>query len=226
MKGRQRMENIQRTYLPAAGRNWALPFYDPLVKLLGLGAARRTLVDQANLQPIHHVLDVGCGTGTLPVLVKRLHPSVEVVGLDPDPKALARGRRKAQRAAVFVQFDQGFSDGLPYPEASFDRVFSSFMFHHLESEDREKMLRETGRVLKPEGSLHMVDFAGLESHGHGLLARILHSSERLKDNSDIRVLELMKAAGFEHPQKVKDEVVLLGHLRVIYYQASMLKSAS
>ena len=37
----------QRTYLPAAGHDWALPLYDPLVKLLGLNATRRVLIEQA-----------------------------------------------------------------------------------------------------------------------------------------------------------------------------------
>jgi len=68
------MNDIQRTYLPAAGRDWALPLYDPLVKLLGGDAARRTLFDQAAVQCAHRVLDVGCGTGTLAMLIKRLHP--------------------------------------------------------------------------------------------------------------------------------------------------------
>jgi len=45
-----------------------------------------------------------------------LSSNVEVVGLDPDPKALARARRKGQRATLSIQLDQGFSDELPYPE--------------------------------------------------------------------------------------------------------------
>jgi len=36
-----------RTYLPAAGRDWLLPLYDPIVKLLGGEAARKVLIDQA-----------------------------------------------------------------------------------------------------------------------------------------------------------------------------------
>jgi ubiquinone/menaquinone biosynthesis C-methylase UbiE len=47
------------------GRDWMLPLYDPLVKLLGGDAARRALLDQTLIQPGHRVLDVGCGTGTL-----------------------------------------------------------------------------------------------------------------------------------------------------------------
>src|SRR5262245_50743482 len=126
------MEETRKTYLPAAGRDWMLPLYDPLVKLLGGDAARRALLDQALIQPGHSGLDVGCGTGTLVVLIKRLHPDVNVIGLDPDPRALARARRMAAPAAVSAQFDQGFSDALPYTNASIDRVYSSFMFHHLQ----------------------------------------------------------------------------------------------
>src|ERR671923_2521622 len=114
------MEQIQKTYLPAAGHDWLLPLYDPLVKLLGGAVARRTLLNHALIRSGHRVLDIGCGTGTLVVLIKRLHPDVDVVGLDPDPKALGRARRKAERASVPVQLDRGFSDALPYPDASVD----------------------------------------------------------------------------------------------------------
>jgi ubiquinone/menaquinone biosynthesis C-methylase UbiE len=71
------------------------------------------------------------------------------VALDPDPKVLARARRKAESQRVTVQFDQGFSDELPYPGGWFNRVFSSFMFHHLPAEVREKTLREARRALGP-----------------------------------------------------------------------------
>ena len=156
---------------PAAGHDWLLPLDDPLVKLLGGDTARRILLDQATVRPGHRVLDIGCGTGTLAMLIKRLHPDVDVVGLDPDPKALTRAKRKAERSAVSIRLDQGFSHELPYPEASFDRVFSTFMFHHLMVDDREKTLYEVRRVLTPGGSLHMLDFVGTEASSHGPLAR-------------------------------------------------------
>src|SRR5207244_1354877 len=137
-----------------------LPLYDPIVKLLGGDAARRALLEQAALRPGQRVLDVGCGTGTLATLIKQLYPDVEVVGLDPDPKALARARRKAARAGVSIQFDQGFGDELPYPEAWFDRVLSSFMFHHLPPDQKGKTLRAIRRVVKPGGESYMLDFEG------------------------------------------------------------------
>jgi ubiquinone/menaquinone biosynthesis C-methylase UbiE len=93
-----RIEDIsegRRSFLPAAGHDWFLPFYDPFVKLLGGDRARSALLDQATIRAGQRVLDVGCGTGTFAVLIKRLHPIVDVVGLDPDPKALDRAMRKA-----------------------------------------------------------------------------------------------------------------------------------
>ena len=118
------MAETPRTYLPAAGHDWLLPLYDPVVKLLGSESAHRQLLEQAGIRPGHRVLEIGCGTGNLALLVKRLQPGAEVVGLDPDPKALARARRKAEREVLSVQLDRRFADMLPYPDGSFERVLS------------------------------------------------------------------------------------------------------
>ena len=211
------MVESSRTYLPAAGRDWRLALYDPFVKLLGGDAARRVLLDEAALRPGQRVLDVGCGTGTLATLIKQLHPEVEVVGFDPDPKALARSRRKAARAAVSVQFDQGFGDELPYADASFDRVFSSFMFHHLPAEEKGSTLRAVRRVLKRGGEFYMMDFEG--PHGvHGLLSRVLHAKKTLLDNVEGRVLTLMRQSGFSDAKNTGRRSMFLGG--VAYYRAS------
>lgn len=215
------MEETRRTYLPAAGHDWTLPLYDPVVKLLGGDRARRALVDQAAIRPGQRILDIGCGTGTLVVLIKRLYPDVDVVGLDPDPKALARGRRKAERASARIQFDRGFADELPYTEASFDRVFSSLMFHHLGRDEKEKTLREARRVLRPGGILSLLDFAGPEAGADGFLARLVNFSRHLRDNSEGRILALMSQAGLACPRRVSRGAMLFGLARINYYQASV-----
>ncbi len=208
----------RRSYLPAAGHDWLLPLYDPLVKLAGGDRARRALFDQAALRPGHRVLDVGCGTGSFAAMIKCVHPEVEVAGLDPDPKALARASRKAEQGALSIRFEQGFSDRLPYPDASFDRVFSSFMFHHLPAEEKEPTLREVRRVLAPGGSFHLLDFGGPEAGVHGLLTRLIHSHERLKDNAEDHVVSLMKRAGLADARNVGHRAMLFG--RIAYYTAS------
>ncbi len=132
--------------------------------------------------------------GHFATLLKQRHPSVEVIGLDPDPKALARARRKAERSGVSVRFNQGFADTLEYPAAAFDAIFSSFMFHHLEGDVREKSLREVCQVLKPRAAFYLLDFDVSQSAaGRGPFS-LIHSSERLRDNSESRILSLMDGA--------------------------------
>ena len=144
---------------------------------MGFDRSRQELISQANVKPDHHILDIGCGTGTFVVLLKRQFPAAQVIGLDPDPKALRRAQSKVRRAAVSVQLDRGFSDQLPYQKESFDRVFSSFMFHHLDEQEREKTLKEVLRVLKPGGSFHLLDFTANDG-AHGFLDRLFHSHAR------------------------------------------------
>jgi ubiquinone/menaquinone biosynthesis C-methylase UbiE len=207
-----------REFVPAAGHDWLLPFYDPVQWLLGGDAARAELIEHARLAPGQRVLDIGCGTGSLIVAIASQHPDVEVVGLDPDPKALARARRKCAQRALSVQLDQGFSDALPHPDACFDRVFSSFMFHHLDGETKRRTLAEVRRVLRPGGALHLLDFGGEADHGEGRLARLLHSAEHLHDNFAGRIPALMDRAGFADPGEVGHRISWLG--RITHYRGS------
>jgi ubiquinone/menaquinone biosynthesis C-methylase UbiE len=208
-----------REFVPAAGRDVFLPLYDPIVSLMGFDSARRELISGTAVEPVHHVLDIGCGTGTLVVELKRRYGPAQVVGLDPDPQALRRARIKAARAAVSVQFDQGFAGELPYKQDSFERVFSSFMFHHLDKQERENMLREVLRVLKPGGSFHLVDFITADT-SPGFFDRLFRAHAQMKDNSDERILDLMRHTGFTNAVKIKEGTMLFGLLRTAYYQAA------
>jgi ubiquinone/menaquinone biosynthesis C-methylase UbiE len=117
------------------------------------------LVRQADIQQTHRVLDVGCGTGTLAILIKQAQPQAEVVALDPDPEVLTIARRKSTKSGHQLTFHQGFASSLPFPDDSFDRVLSSFVFHHLTLQDRRLALSEVLRVLRPKGKFCLVDFA-------------------------------------------------------------------
>jgi ubiquinone/menaquinone biosynthesis C-methylase UbiE len=211
------MTHTHRGFLPAAGHDLFLPLYDVFAKLLGADAARRTLVEQAALEPGHRVLDVGCGTGTLLVLIKRLHPQVDAVGLDPDTRALGHARRKAERAGITLKLNQGFADALPYPDAHFDRVFSSFMFHHLERDQKPQMLSEIRRVLKPGGRLELVDFAAPEQ-SHSRIARLLPFHKHLHDNIDESILALITGAGLADARIALRRPKLFGD--VLFYEAT------
>ena len=163
------------------------------------------------------MLEIGCGTGNLALLVKQMRPQLEVVGLDPDPKALARASRKARRAGLTLELDRGFADELPYPDGSFDRVLSSLMFHHLEADLRIASLREVLRVLRPGGSLRLMDGGGEGHHLHGL-ARLARGSHTLEEDWDDRIPTLMREAGFNNASETGQLTKRIG--RLTYYRAS------
>ena len=192
----------RRTYLPAAGVDWLLPLYDHQSRLLGGDAARSVMAQQMALAPGQRVLDVGCGTGTLAVLLKHLHPDVTLIGLDPDPKALARAEHKAQAAGVQVFLSRGFSHQLPYADASFDRVSCTFMFSLLPLAEEEATLCEVRRVLKPGGFFHLLDL--VKRPAGGSLVRLLRSGQRFHVCTEDEMLTLMRRAGLTGP-------VITGH---------------
>src|SRR5215203_5478554 len=145
-------------------------------------------------------------------------------GSIPTPKALACAQRKAGREALSVHLDRGFAEELPYPDASFDRVLSALMFHHLGPEEKAKTLGEARRVLKPGGSLYLLDFGGAKVRSDGFLTRLHHRSKRLRDNFGERIPTLMREAGFADPTEVAHRVTIAG--RLTYYRASTPREGS
>ena len=153
------MEKTNEDYIPALSYRFLTPFYDFIQKYVVRDVRYKTLlIEQANIQPGHRVLDLGCGTGTLAMIAKQAQPSADVAGLDADPDMLKVAHYKKNQAKLDVKFDVGFTNDLPYPDASFDRVLSSIMIHHLKTPDKEKTAREIYRVLKSGGQLHIIDF--------------------------------------------------------------------
>jgi len=208
--GRNALLMTDRGYTPAAGRDWLLPFYDLFAKLLGVERSHRRLLEQAAIQSGYNVLEIGCGTGNLTILAKRLHASARVHGIDPDPKALSRARRKAHRADLDVDFRQAFSEQLPFQDASCDRVLSAFMLHHIQSDTKVPALREVYRVLKPSGSLHLADFEDVAgSRGHHTVS-VAHQHEESRFRSTIS--HLLQEAGFADAKQVFNQANVLGDI--------------
>ena len=158
---------------------------------------KKQLVRQAQIQAGQNVLDLGCGTATLTILIKQTHPEAEVTGLDGDPRVLAIGRAKAAKAGAAIILDQGMSFRLPYSDESFDRVLSSLLFHHLNTENKQRTLDEVYRVLRPGGEFHLADL----SRPRNLLARLVSPlMARLEDVSDNHkglLPVMMRQAGFK-----------------------------
>jgi ubiquinone/menaquinone biosynthesis C-methylase UbiE len=147
------------SYIPALRYRCLTRFYDPVTRLATReDAFKPALLKQAGIQSHHRILDLGCGTGTLAVMVKRVYPTAEVVGLDADAEALSLARAKATRDGVEVRLDHGLASALPYANGSFDRVLSSLFFHHLSLESKKEGIREILRVLRLGGEVHIADW--------------------------------------------------------------------
>src|SRR3990172_4645788 len=91
--------NASPGYIPALGARVLTPLYDPLIRwVMREERFKNRLIDLADVRPGMRVLDLGCGTGTLSIMVKRRQPGADVVGLAPDQEMLDRARAKAARA--------------------------------------------------------------------------------------------------------------------------------
>ena len=196
------MSGIDREYIPALGVRALTPFYDFIQRWVVRDVRYKSrLIEQAGIHARQHVMDLGCGTGTLAIMVKQSQPQADVVGLDADPEMLTVARAKSMREGMEIKFDEGMTFDLPYADASFDRVLSSIMIHHLKTPDKEKTAREIHRVLKPGGQLHVIDF-GMPSSVYGkLLGPLLHRFEEANDNIDGRLPVIFAQAGLNVEEK-------------------------
>ena len=205
-------------YLPALKYRWLTPFYDPVLRrLFREDVMKARLVEQVALRPGQRVLDLGCGTGTLTVLLKRTQPEARVVGLDGDPQVLEIARRKAAEAGVEVAWDQGMAYALPYPDGSFDTVVTSLMLHHLTHGSKIRALREVHRVLRPGGSFHVADFGPPRNAIMRSLAKVSELLEETADGVEGRLPGMFQAAGLQGVEETARFVTPLGTL--VLFQA-------
>jgi len=130
--------------------------YDFINRILSMGREQAWRESAARLLPVGRLLDLGSGTGA----AAPLFGDSEVVALDPVAAMLALSPIQARAVGV--------GERLPFASASFDGVFSAYVFRNLTSVD--ETLAEIHRVLRPGGAAAIVDLARPENG----LARIVH----------------------------------------------------
>jgi ubiquinone/menaquinone biosynthesis C-methylase UbiE len=142
---------------------------------------RQRTINLACIQPGEQILDVGCGTGTLAMeAARRVGHTGRVTGVDPGTQQIAHARAKAARRNAPIEFKIGVIEQLPFPDQTFDVVFSTLMMHHLPAPLKRQGLAEIARVLKPGGRLVIADFKHKQERA-GLAARFHAGGSRIQD---------------------------------------------
>lgn len=212
--------HVKGLFVPAAGVHWLTRFYDPAVGLLTRERTwRPRLVNQIAPRPGERILDLGCETGTLTVMLQQACPEAEVIGLDIDRDALRVARAKANAAGTRISFWHGRADDpstVPmFRFASFDKVVSALLFHHLTTEQKLRALTHTRNLLRAGGEMHVADWGKPANQMMRILfypVQILDGYTNTSDNVQGRLPEYMREVGFSDVTETHREGTLLGTL--------------
>ncbi len=201
-------------YIYALKYEWLNKLYDPIVRVTTREKRfKDALIKQANIHEGQVILDVGSGTGTLLIELKKRYPQIEVIGIDGDPKILQQAKKKAKLAGTTIVFHEGYSNNLPFENESLDKTISSLFFHHLKGDDKISTLKEIYRALKKGGELHIADF-GKPKNALMLVLfttiRWLDSFETTSDNAKGLIPVHMKSVGFNNVTETKSFSTIYG----------------
>jgi demethylmenaquinone methyltransferase/2-methoxy-6-polyprenyl-1,4-benzoquinol methylase len=138
------------------------PYYDTLNRVLSLGIdiiwRKKAVKMLAASNPVT-ILDIATGTADLAMEAARTIRPQKITGLDISANMLAIGDKKIKESGLdhIIQLEVGDSENLPYAEDSYDAVMAAFGVRNFEN--LEKGLSEMFRVLKPGGTLLVLEFS-------------------------------------------------------------------
>ncbi|HKD99840.1 MAG TPA: arsenite methyltransferase [Planctomycetota bacterium] len=152
----------------------------------------------AELRPGETVLDLGSGGGADVLLsAKRVGPTGKAFGLDMTPEMLELARANQERAGVAnAEFLRGTIEAIPLPDRSVDVVVSNCVINL--SGDKDRVLREAFRVLRPGGRFAVSDVVT-----HGELPEPVRASMAMWTGcvagalSEAEYVSKLRAAGFD-----------------------------
>ena len=179
---------VDESFTPALGRPQLTFLYDAAIRVLTRERRwRRLLLEQLRPRPGERILDIGCGTGTLAIMIKQAEPGAEVVGIDPDEQVLGIARTKAARAGVAPVFMRGFARDADRFGARFDKAVASLVFHQVPLREKEAGIAAMARAVGAGGEIYVADYARQPTFVSRQLFRVvqaLDGRENTQANAD------------------------------------------
>jgi ubiquinone/menaquinone biosynthesis C-methylase UbiE len=114
-----------------------------------ISRAGEVVIERSGLEPGMDLLDVACGTGN--ATIPAAQAGARATGLDFSPELLEIARERGSDAMVEVEWVEGDAQELPFDDASFDHVISTF--GHMFAPDHRRTADEMLRVCRPEGTI-------------------------------------------------------------------------
>ena len=146
-------------FTPALGFSALTPLYDDAVRLLTREKTwRQKLLTQLAPASGETILDVGCGTGTLAIMIKQRAPDAQVIGMDPDPQVLGTAAKKAASAGVEIEWRKGFAHDAAAFSGSLDKAVSTLVFHQVPGEEKRRGVAAMFEAIRPGGEVHIADY--------------------------------------------------------------------
>jgi demethylmenaquinone methyltransferase/2-methoxy-6-polyprenyl-1,4-benzoquinol methylase len=136
------------------------PTYDRYARLLSLGQDPRWRSFLVSRIPpdARRVLDVATGTAAVATELVRADSARTVVGVDQSPEMLAAGRDRVARAGLSerIELRQARAEDLPFAGGEFEAVTFTYLLRYVD--DVPATLRELARVVRPGGTVAMLEF--------------------------------------------------------------------
>lgn len=148
------------SFTPALGRASLTAGYDVAIRFLTRERLwRDALLSQIAPRSGETILDVGCGTGTFAMMLKRAAPRARIIAMDPDPRVLALAAAKAERAGLDIEWRRGFARDAAEFAGSIDKAVSSLVFHQVHIIGKREGIIAILAAVRAGGEIHVADYA-------------------------------------------------------------------
>lgn len=195
-----------KEYIPALGYDWLTKFYDLSIKItMPEKKFRNKLINEVNPIIGEKILEFGFGTGENLIIAKQNHPKIDFTGLDIDPKVKRIAEQKIKLKGLQIPLTLYNGETFPFDSNKFDKVYSSLVFHHLDTKTKKHCLNEIKRILKPQGTLLIGDWGKPKSKFRRFLfhtVQLFDGYKTTQENVEGLLPVYMSDCGFENVEEV------------------------